>query len=164
MLQKLLKGKYLSLIPKLIFKASRLLWFVTRPITVGIRLLLIKESTVLLVRHTYQGNYWFLVGGGVKRNENLLEATRREAKEEVGATLGELKLLGMYTNYFDYKSDHVAVFVCEDFSLSGTSDNEIEKIEFFPLNNLPTNLASGHKRRILEYVGNNNNIPIVGMW
>lgn len=153
----------MSLIPKLIFKASRLLWFVTRPITVGVRLLLIKENTVLLVRHTYQANYWFLVGGGVKRNENLLEAARREAKEEVGATLGELKLLGMYTNYFDYKSDHVVVFVCEDFSLSGTSDNEIEKVEFFPLDKLPANIASGHKRRIQEYAGDNNT-PIVSMW
>lgn len=153
----------MNLIPKLIFKASRLLWFITRPITLGVRLLLVKENTILLVKHTYQTTYWFLVGGGVKRNENLLEAARREAKEEVGANLGELKLLGMYTNYFDYKSDHVVVFICEDFSLSGISDSEIEKIEFFPLDNLPANLASGHKRRIQEYVGNNNT-PIVDMW
>ena len=153
----------MNLIPKLIFKVSRLFWFVTKPITLGVRLLLIKEDTVLLVKHTYQSSHWFLVGGGVKRNENLLEATRREAREEVGAALGELKLLGIYTNYFDYKSDHVILFICEDFRMSGVSDNEIESIEFFPLDNLPANLASGHRRRIQEFVSNNTT-PIVGMW
>jgi len=115
----------------LIFKAGQLFWRITKPITLGIRLVLIKENTVLLVKHTYQATHWFLAGGGVQRNENLLETARREAKEEVGASLGELKLLGVYTNYFDYKSDHVVVFVCDDFTLSGVSDNEIEKMEFF---------------------------------
>lgn len=153
----------MSLIPRLIFKASRLFWRITKPITLGVRLLLVKENSVLLVQHTYQSNYWFLVGGGVQRNENLMEAARREAKEEVGANLGELKLLGIYTNYFDYKSDHVVVFVCDDFTLSGFTDNEIEKAEFFPFENLPPSLASGHKRRIQEYLQGNNS-SIVSMW
>ena len=154
----------MSLIPKLIFKASRLYWRITRPLTLGVRLILLKEQSVLLVRHTYQTSHWFLVGGGVKRNENLTEAARREAREEVGANLGELALLGIYTNYFDYKSDHVVVFVCDDFMLSGSTDREIEKAEFFPLGNLPENLASGHRRRIQEYLKNNGNSPIVSMW
>ncbi len=114
--------------------------------------------------HTYQTTNWFLVGGGVKRNENLIEAARREAKEEVGAELGELKFQGIYTNYFDFKSDHVAVFVCNEFTLLDKSDSEIEKIGFFPLDNLPVNLASGHRRRIQEYLESSANRPTVGMW
>ena len=153
----------MALIPSLIFKASRLLWRFTKPITLGVRVVLIKDRSVLLVKHTYQKNYWFLVGGGVQRNENLTEATRREAKEEVGASLGELKLLGIYTNYFDFKSDHVVVFTCDDFTLSGETDKEIEKAEFFPLDNLPETLASGHKRRIQEYL-QGKNTSIVSMW
>jgi len=90
-----------------------------------------KRKYCIVGQAYLSATHWFLAGGGVQRNENLLEAARREAKEEVGASLGELKLLGVYTNYFDYKSDHVVVFVCDDFTLSGVSDNEIEKMEFF---------------------------------
>ena len=126
-------------------------------------MVLIKDRSVLLVKHTYQKNYWFLVGGGVQRNENLMDAARREAKEEVGASLGELKLLGIYTNYFDFKSDHVVVFICDDFTLSGKTDKEIEKAEFFLLDNLPATLASGHKRRIQEYL-QDKSTSIVSMW
>jgi 8-oxo-dGTP pyrophosphatase MutT (NUDIX family) len=148
----------------LIYNAGKLFWRITKPITLGVRLLIIKDQHILLVKHTYQPASWFLVGGGVKRNENLLEAARREAQEEVGAKLGDLKLFGVYTNYFDYKSDHVIVFVCHDFTLLGSSDIEIEKYEFFPLDNLPDNLAAGHKRRVLEYINNSEGIPFVGMW
>jgi 8-oxo-dGTP pyrophosphatase MutT (NUDIX family) len=73
------------------FKASRLLWHITKPIPLGVRLLLVKEKSVLLVKHTYQSNYWFLVGGGLQRSEILMEAARREAKEEVGVNFGEFK-------------------------------------------------------------------------
>lgn len=154
----------MGLIPKLIYSAAKVFWRITRPITLGVRLLLIKDQHILLVKHTYQPTPWFLVGGGVKRNENLTEAAQREAQEEVGAKLGDLKLLGVYTNYFDYKNDHVVVFVCDVFTLSGKSDHEIEKYEFFPLNELPETLASGHRRRINEYMHSQDNIPFVGMW
>jgi 8-oxo-dGTP pyrophosphatase MutT (NUDIX family) len=146
------------------YNAGKLYWWLTRPITLGVRLLIIKDQHVLLVKHTYQPSYWFLAGGGVKRNENLMEAARREAQEEVGAKLGDLKLFGVYTNYFYHKSDHVLVFVCTDFSLSGSSDQEIAKYEFFPLDHLPDNLAAGHKRRIIEYMNNSEPVPLVGMW
>ena len=154
----------MSLFPRLIFKAARLWWRMTRPITLGVRLLLVNGESVLLVKHTYQADHWFLVGGGVKRNENLLEAAQREAREEVGATLGDMKLLGVYTNFFDYKSDHVVVFVCEDFALSGSTDHEIEKAEFFPLKDLPVSLAAGHRRRIQEYLAPRTYPPFISMW
>ena len=154
----------MSLIPKLIFNASKLYYFVIRPVTLGVRLLMVNMQGVLLVKHTYEPSQWYLVGGGVKRSENLTEAARREAKEEVGAELGELKFLGIYTNYLNFKSDQVAVFLCNDFSISGNSNREIEKFEFFPLDSLPDNLASGHRRRIQEYVDNSDTRLVVGMW
>lgn len=135
----------------LLYVLIRLYWRILRPITLGVRLVLVQDGKVLLVRHTYQSG-WFLPGGGIKRNETLEDAARREAREEVGAELGMLRLLGIYTNFLEYKSDHVVVFACEDFTLTGKTDGEIEAWQFFPLGSLPDDLAAGHRRRIGEYL------------
>src|SRR6266542_701896 len=141
-------------LPRLLYGISRLRWRITRPVTLGVRLLLVQDGRVLLVKHTYQP-YWLLVGGGVQRNETLEQAARREAAEEVGAHLSELRLHGVYTNYFDYKSDHVVVFTCTGFTLSDVQCREIEQRAFFPCNQLPDNTAAGHRRRIREYTEGN---------
>jgi 8-oxo-dGTP pyrophosphatase MutT (NUDIX family) len=135
---------------RFLYTLNQLRWWITRPLTLGIRLLLIKEDCVLLVKHTYQA-MWFLPGGGVEKGETLEQAARREAKEELGAILGDLSLFGMYTNFFDFKSDHVAVFTCTDFTVGNKRSHEIEAVQFFSLENLPGNIAAGHKRRIAEY-------------
>ncbi|MCL5996165.1 MAG: NUDIX domain-containing protein [Chloroflexi bacterium] len=152
----------MRLIPKLLYTANRLRWRITRPVTLGVRLLLVKEQRVLLVRHTYQP-YWFLAGGGVKRGETLEQAARREAAEEIGARMGVLRLHGVFTNFFDNKSDHVVVFTCQDFTLTGKHDREIETCAFFALDQLPDDIAAGHKRRIHEFASAAST-PIVGMW
>ncbi len=155
----------MRLLPHLLYQLGRLRWRVTRPVTLGVRLLLVQDGSVLLVRHTYQP-YWFLVGGGVRRGETLEQAARREAAEEVGACLGALRLHGVYTNFFDYKSDHVVVFTCADFTLSDVKDvksPEIEQLAFFPCGQLPENTAAGHRRRIREYV-ESRGAPLYGTW
>ncbi len=135
----------------------------TRPITVGVRLLLIRDGQVLLVRHTYQ-NGWYLTGGGVKRKETLEQAARREAREEAGAELKGLRLFGVYTNLAEGRSDHITVFVCEDFNLSGQHDLEIAALDFFALEALPEDLLPGHRRRVEEYLGTRPGQVHTGIW
>jgi 8-oxo-dGTP pyrophosphatase MutT (NUDIX family) len=98
----------------LVFTIYRLRWRITRPVTIGVRLILIQNGQALLVRHTYQPG-WYLPGGGVKRNETLEQSARREAAEEAGAILGEIRLHGIFTLYYSGKSDHTVVFACEQF-------------------------------------------------
>jgi len=126
-------------------------WKVRRPTTVGVRVLLLREGQVLLVQHTYQ-DAWYLPGGGVERGETLVEAARREAAEEVGAALGPLSLLGVYTNMYEGKTDHVVVLICHEFTVSGEADREIEQYAFYDLDALPANSSPGTRRRIGEYV------------
>ncbi|MGC9396845.1 MAG: NUDIX domain-containing protein [Anaerolineae bacterium] len=137
-------------------------WRLTRPVTLGVRLLAVRDKTVLLVCHTYQSQ-WYLPGGGVKRGETLEQAIRREAAEEVGATLGEVRLLGVYTNFYEYKSDHVVVFVCDEVTVKGKHSNEIERYGFFAFDDLPPDTSPGSRKRIAEY-RDWATVSIVGMW
>jgi ADP-ribose pyrophosphatase YjhB (NUDIX family) len=141
----------LSRLRRLCYRVLQAWWKLRRPITVGVRVLLIREGKVLLVRHTYQ-QAQYLPGGGVKRGETLEEAIRREAKEEVGAEMGGLSLLGVYTNLFEGKCDHVAAFVCDAFTLSGQTDREIEAYAFYDLDALPVDASPGTRRRVNEYL------------
>lgn len=131
----------------------RLRLFFTRPITLGVRVLLVHEGQILLVKHTYHDG-WLLPGGGVKRGETLDTAAIRETREETGLKVTSLRLHGMYTNFHEYKSDHIAVFAGEGFDPSTLRRDpwEIQAAQFFPLNALPADVRAGHQRRIEEMV------------
>ena len=138
-------------LPSVLYKLRRSWWSVARPLTVGVRVFLIRDGSLLLVRHTYQ-DAWYLVGGGVEKGETLEQAIRREAAEEVGAELGDLALFGVYSNFYEGKSDHVIVYTCTDFTLSGASDREIERFVFCDLHALPEGTSPGTRRRVREYL------------
>lgn len=94
-------------------------------------------------------------GGGLNRNESLEQAARREAKEETGADLGETSLLGIFTNYLQWKTDHTVVFLCKDFKITGKSDAEIAEVKAFSFNELPENTYMSHRKLLQEYKAGN---------
>lgn len=147
---------------RLLYLAFRVYCFIFRPKTLGVRVMLIQDGQALLVRQTYMPG-WFMPGGGVHRGETMEQAIRREAWEEVGAELGMLRLLGAYTHFGDYKSDHNVLFLCTDFTFSGKQDNEIAEVGLFPLDDLPEGLLPGHRRRLEEY-RKGVEIPRFGEW
>ncbi len=126
-------------------------WRIRRPVTVGVRVMLIRDGQVMLVKHTYQ-DQWYFPGGGLKRSESVESAARREAAEEVGATVEEMALVGVFANFVDYKSDHVICFLSETFDLvPRPASPEIEDARFFPLDALPPNTSPGTVRRVEEF-------------
>ena len=135
---------------QLVYLAYRIYCFFFRPLTLGVRVMMIQNEQVVLVRHTYM-NGWFMPGGGVKRRETLDHAARREAHEETGAALNNLTLVGAYTNFNEWKSDHNILFCSTDFTISGKHDLEIAEVRFFCLDALPADLLPGHRRRLEEY-------------
>ena len=147
---------------RLLYFGFRIYCFIFRPVSIGVRVMLIQNRQVLLVRQTYMPG-WFIPGGGVKRGETLEEAARREAQEEIGAKMGELSFLGAYTHFGEHKSDHNTLFLCTDFTLGKKQDSEIAEACFFSLDALPENLLPGHRIRLDEY-RDRRKIPQFGEW
>lgn len=147
---------------RFLFLGYRIFCFLFRPVRMGVRVMMIQDSKVTLVRQTYLPG-WFMPGGGLKRGETLDQAARREAFEETGAELGKVWLMGAYTSFKDWKTDHNLVFVCEDFKITGKPDSEIAEIQSFPLDALPDGLWPGHVRRLEEYKMGQAN-PQFGEW
>jgi 8-oxo-dGTP pyrophosphatase MutT (NUDIX family) len=111
---------------------------------------MVRDGEVLLVRQTHTDR-WFMPGGGVKRGETFDAAARREAGEEAGAELHNLRLIYAYSNFKEWKSDHNIVFLSTYFNLSGKRAPENAELRFFPLDAPPEGLWPGHRRRLDEY-------------
>jgi 8-oxo-dGTP pyrophosphatase MutT (NUDIX family) len=138
---------------RLLYIGFRIYCFIFRPIRIGVRMMMTQDNKVWLVRHTYIPG-WFMPGGGVKRDETLEQAARREAFEETGAKLGEVTLMGAYTSFLDWKTDHGIVFICKDFTIIGRPDGEIAEVRTFSLHELPLDLWPSHRLRLEEYAAN----------
>lgn len=141
----------MNIFSKIIYRAGKIVWRIIKPVTAGARVILIKDSRILLVKHTYQ-EHWYLPGGGIKKGETFEEAIRRELREELGGQLGELRLFGVYNNFFENKNDHIVIFLCSEFTITGKVNKEIKTFDFFDLNSLPEHTAPGTRRRIQEYI------------
>ena len=131
-------------------KLLRIYYRIFRPLTLGVRAVVTNGAgEILLVRHKDDGVF-YLVGGGVKKGETLAEAIIRETREECGIELSELGCASVYTNFQEYKNDHIIVFTAK-------SDGEVRpgreliNAGFYPMNSLPEPLSKGMKRRIDEY-------------
>lgn len=146
---------------KRLYGVMKVVWKVTKPRTTGVRLLLIKEDKVLLVKHTYQDS-WYLPGGGVEKGETFEVAAKREFSEELGGQLKEFKLFGVYNNFYESKNDTIVVFLCNDFEFTGETDSEIESFQFFNIESLPEKISPGSRKRMDEY--KEKSYPSVGMW
>jgi 8-oxo-dGTP pyrophosphatase MutT (NUDIX family) len=145
-----------------VFMLYRIYFFFIRPVTLGVRVMMVQGGQVVLVRQTYTGG-WFMPGGGIKRGETLEAAARREAAEEVGAELHDLRLVGAYSNFKEWKSDHGILFLSTDFSVGRKQDSEVAEVRWFPLDALPAGLWPGHRQRLEEYRDRKSS-PLYGEW
>lgn len=140
----------MTLVLQTLYWIRRIYQFILRPVNLGVRIMLIQNGKVLLVRHVYQDG-WFMPGGGMKRRETIEQAARRECYEEAGVEMKKMELFGIFFHFTEWKSDHIALFLSEDFTMSDKKDSEIAEKKFFPLDDLPEALGSGHRRRLQEY-------------
>jgi ADP-ribose pyrophosphatase YjhB (NUDIX family) len=148
-----------------LFHHASHLWFrLARPLTMGVRAVVLDEGArVFLVRHSYLKG-WHLPGGGVEVGETALEALARELREEGHIELtGAPVLHGVHLNTFVTKRDHVLVYVVRDFRQSHArgADREIVETGFFPVDKLPEATARATRARIAEVL---SGAPASALW
>lgn len=123
-------------------------------VTLGVRAVVVDpEGQICLVKHTYRDG-WFLPGGGVKVGESIVEAMSRELKEETGIELPETprRVLGVYSSFHGHKSDHIVVFILDDWSIRERKSREIAEVLFCPPDELPDGTSAATSRRVKEFV------------
>lgn len=135
---------------------------IRRPITVGVRAMIVQDNQILLVRQ--HGNaQWVMPGGAAARGETLRTAAAREAHEETGCTVEPERLLGLYTAVHEGMTNHVAVFVCRALTPPRPKlDLEIAEARFWPLAALPPTAHSAVDRLLNAYTSGAQGLD--GMW
>jgi ADP-ribose pyrophosphatase YjhB (NUDIX family) len=134
-------------------RAAHLSFLLMRPMTLGVRAVVIDDNgRVLLVRHGYVSG-WHFPGGGVEVGETCAQALARELEEEARVGLiGPPVLHGLFFNAKPSRRDHVAVYVIRNFVVLGerAPDREIEEARFFPRSALPDGTTAGTRARLAE--------------
>jgi ADP-ribose pyrophosphatase YjhB (NUDIX family) len=141
------------------------LWFLlTRPMTLGVRAIVIDaESRIFLVRHTYIPG-WHLPGGGVEAGESVVASLARELSEEGNIVMEEEpRLHGIFFNKTISRRDHVAVYILRRFRQTAPreGDREIAEAGFFARDALPEGVSRATRARLAESL---DGAPIAQFW
>ena len=111
---------------------------------IGVGVIIKRNGKVLA--HKRRGAHgegtWGLIGGHLNFMETIEECARREALEEIGAVLKNLRIVDFTNNFFPQENKHyLTVFVTADLSNVSTINvnepDKIEALEWFEWDNLP---------------------------
>ncbi len=100
--------------------------------------LIIHNDAILLVRHKKQGKeaYYLLPGGGVKTNETVEEALKRELLEETGLCVKAIRPVFITESISTDKKRKIRqfVYICEwSGAIKPSTDKRVEKALFVPI-------------------------------
>ena len=95
------------------------------------------DGKILLVRDRFSRQEWALPGGGVKHNESYEQAAVREALEEIGLKIHNLRYLGKANSHESYAKFSVRVFAAHASNCDIKCNFEIMEARWFNMNYLP---------------------------
>lgn len=89
-----------SLIGRILYKVFRPVLYLFLKRSRRVRVLMLYEGEVLLVRNWLSSQKWTVPGGGINKSETQLQAAKRELHEEIGLNIEETDFiaLGEYDN------------------------------------------------------------------
>jgi 8-oxo-dGTP diphosphatase len=126
-----------------------------RPLIGTCILPILDDGRLVLVKRRDNG-CWALPGGFVDWGEDLPSSVARELREETGLTLVEVRrLVGVYSAPDrDYRCHSICIAVAAlvEGTLTVEDELEVEAIQAFAVNALPSPLSHDHDRHIRDYL------------
>ncbi len=132
----------------------------TKIIVPGVRALILDGSGALLLGRQAAFDSWSLPHGCVDLDESAFEACVRETREEVGITIVQADLYGIYTDpkysvvypNGDQVQTFTMAFVAREWTGTPTPDGEeIVEVGFFALDRLPAPIYHVHADTLEDF-------------
>lgn len=121
--------------------------------------LLFNELNEILLEERSDDGYFDFPGGGIDLKESGEEAAKRELFEETGLIADELEFFKVYsgeiTHYVYFNGDEIygvdLVYICRKYHGEiKPQEEEVKKIKFYNLNNLPDKMSIRNKQIIKD--------------
>jgi len=108
---------------------------------------------IVLIERRNEPLGWALPGGFVDYGESLEDAAAREAREETSLAVGNLRLLGCYSDPGRDPRQHAisTVYAAEGAGVPLAAD-DAANLAVFPLDSLPGKLCFDHARILADYI------------
>ncbi|HSX12538.1 MAG TPA: NUDIX hydrolase [Rhabdochlamydiaceae bacterium] len=116
-----------------------------------------QERTEILLIKRRDIPVWVLPGGGLEAGETPEKAAARETLEETGFTVAIQRKVAHYSP-INRLTHFTHFFECAILSGNPTVGVETKEVRFFPLNNLPKQLAPPYPDWIGDAMANHNTV------
>lgn len=119
--------------------------------------LIFDDQQRVLLAHRTDHDLWNLPGGKVEPGETPWDAVIREVKEETGLDATVIRLEGLY--YKPEPDEMTYAFRC---SVTGEFKplDESDEVKYFAVNEIPVNISSKQKERILDAAALHTKDPV----
>lgn len=129
-------------------------------LTAGVGLLVFNNDGKILMQLRTDYNSWGFPGGAMELGESFEDVAKRELKEETNLEIDELKLIKILSGKDTYREypngdklyDITAIYVIKKYHGElKINDDESKKLDWFSINNLPTNMTEYTKNYIEKF-------------
>ena len=139
---------------RLVCSSCEFIFFQNPKPSVGV--FIIEDEKVLLAKRAlppFKG-YWDSVGGFIEEGESPQETAIRETKEETGLDIKILEILGAGKDKYGDQDIVPIAILAEITSGDPHPNDDVDQLEWFPLEKLPSDLAFESNKKALNLIKN----------